>query len=768
MKYVNRQAIRILLLTLPYVATSAPRAESPSVDSSVYERAESMLARNLEPLVRNVFIVPHWIGTSDEFWYDRAVTGGTQLVIVDATTGKRRVASADEESKLKKAAATPLVTDGVLPSPDGHRSITTREGNLWLVSSAGGPDKPLTQDGNPDAGYGIWPDIWQSNFIPRQRAGKPTAPIETRWAPDSRTLLVPFIDQSKVAHVPFIETVPSDGGFRPRVHQVRMALIGEKPATFAWRLIDTDTGSSRNVDLPYDQLLDLSADITAFRDAWWSRDSKRLYLVAHGENMKSAMLFEVDVASGTSRTVLEERIEPRTDLNSTPYNPVNVRVVRDGRELIWFSQRDGWGHLYRYNIASGKLLNRITSGNWLVRDIIDIDERRGLIYFTGSGREPGNPYFRYLYRVRLDGTDLKLLSPKQADHLLLPRGSIVLSYDGITPYKPVSPSGKYVIYNHSSVNEPTRFVIRRVADASLVAEVERADATQLYATGWQPPEEFVAKAADGKTELWGVIYKPRDFDPNRRYPIIDVQYASPLTAFAPRHFAAAYRARAGFAAYAELGFIVVVVDARGTTYRSREFLHSGYGELNRIGLDDHVAVIRSLAAERSYMDADRVGIVGHSFGGYAALRAMLEFPEVFKAGIASAAPMDVPGMYADFHWSSFQGTPMYSDGSRWRLSPTEIPSNYRSLHASSMAERLRGKLLIQLGELDENVPPSQILSFVQTLITLNKDFELLYLPGRSHAFAAEGYVIRRNWDFMVRNLLEAEPPREYRMKSLGR
>ncbi|MBL8269272.1 S9 family peptidase [Steroidobacter sp.] len=742
-------------------------ADPVAMDAAVYARAEALLGPNLEPKVRNVFVVPHWLGSSDEFWYERQLKSGSEMVVVDAATGRTRAPSATELDTIKQVKADQAPSDSnILLASSGDRGVFVQEGNLWVTAKSTGAPRALTTDGSANAGYGIWPDAWSANYVHRERSGKDPQPVGAEWAPDSRTVLVPYIDQRHVAAYPFLESVPVDGSFRPKVHPVRIALVGEKPATFEWRLIDTDTGKLRRVDLPYDKLLELQQDMTAFRDVWWSKDSKRLYLVAHGSNMESASLFEIEVATGASRTVIQESVPPRTDLNSTSYNPVNVRVVRDGREAIWFSQRDGWGHLYRYDVATGKQLNRITTGKWLVRDIIDIDEQRGVIFFTASGKEGGNPYYRYLYRANFDGSNLKLLTPEKADHLLAPNRRFVLSLDGITAHPAVSPSGKYVVYNFSRVDEPTRLAIRRVSDAGLVAEVEQADATELYAAGWRPPEEFVVKAADGVTDLWGTLYKPSDFDPKRKYPIIDAQYASPLIAVVPRHFYGAYRGRQPIApsSYAELGFIVVSVDARGTTFRSKAFTQATYGKLNRIGLEDHIAAIKALAAERPYLDADRVGIVGHSYGGFAALRAMLEFPEFFKVGISSAAMVDTQGMYADYHWSAFQGPPVYSDGSGRRPTPTEIAGNWQSLNASSMVNKLQGKLLLQLGELDENVPPAQILSFVSSLIAANKDFEMLYLPDRNHSFIGEGYVMRRNWDFMVRNLLHREPPREYDIK----
>jgi len=741
------------------VAANGGEAKDP-LPAEVYARAEALLGPNLESKVLNGFVVPTWIGKTDRFWYRREIAGGHEYVLVDAATGRKRVVP---ESEVVPA-PEPQPAAGLLPSPDGKQSLRVRDGNLHLVDATGA-ERALTTDGSPNAGYGIYPDN-RADFVPRQRSGDPQPPVDTQWSPDGRTVLVPFIDQSKVPTYPFLESAPLDGSFRPIAYPVRIPLVGEHPATFEWRLIDFASGQQRRIELPYEKLLVIQQDMIAVRDSWWTKNSRHLYLAAHGDNMESAFLFEVDVATGASRTVVDDRVLPRTDLNSTSYNPINVRVVRDGRELIWFSQRDGWGHLYRYDIASGRLLNRITSGDWLVRDIIEVDEKRGVLYFTASGREPGNPYYRGIYRVKFDGSDLRLLSPEPADHPLAPNKRFVLSLEGVTPFKPVSPSGKYIAYTYSRVDQPPRFVVRRVADASLVAEIERADVTGLMAAGWRAPEEFTVKADDGKTDLWGVIYRPSDFDPQKRYPVIDAQYASPLTAVAPRNFFQAWRGRQPIApsSYAELGFVVVSVDSRGTTYRSKDFLHHNYGRLNVNGLDDHVHVIRELVKTRPYMDVDRVGIVGHSYGGYSALRALLEFPDFFKVGISSAPMATGHGMYNDYHWNAFQGRPKYSDGSEWRPGPKEVPSNWTVLDATSQASRLKGKLLLQLGELDENAPAGQILQFASALIRENKDFEFMYLPSRDHQFLGESYVMRRDWDFMVRNLMGREPPAGYQIK----
>lgn len=723
---------------------------------------------NLVKQVSNYFIVPHWIGDSDEFWYEREFDGGSEFVIVNAANGQKRVAD-----KEPAATAEPDNTalEGVLVSPCGLLGVETRDdNNLWLHDLETGETRALTRSGEEDFGWGMYPDN-RADYVPRLYQGKRDLPANTQWAPNSRLVLVPLIDQRHVAEYPFVETVRKDGTHRPLVHPARIPLVGERPATFVWYLIDVVSGEKRLVRLPYEDLILIMQDFIAVREFYWNDDSSKVYMVAHGDNFASGSLFEVDTATGAARTVIYEEDAVRMEFNSTTYNAVNVRLIKNGTEAIWWSQRDGWGHLYRYSTASGELLNRVTAGEWLVREIIDIDERRERIYFTAGGSRQGNPYYRHLYRVQFDGSDLTLLTPEDADHILLPNRSWVLSGDGAVSYAPVSPSGKYVIYNYSRVDQPTRFAIRRVRDGGLVAEIERADASELYESGWRPPEEFMLLAPDGKSELWGTIYKPSDFDPGSAYPVIDGQYASPLTAITPRHFYQAFRGRQPLwpSSLAELGFIVVSLDSRGTTHRSKEFSQYGYGKLNLIGLGDHVHAITELAKDRPYMDIDRVGVIGHSYGGYAAIRAMLEFPDFYKVGIASAGPADMHVMYNDYHWSAYHGKPRYATGAEWLgEDKTEVPANWSNMAASMQAGRLKGKLLIQFGELDENVPPNSVLNFVDGLIAANRDFDMLYLPGRDHQFIGEGYIIRRNWDYLVRHLAGRTPPERYMLNIKAR
>jgi len=657
------------------------------------------------------------------------------------------------------------LNEGITPSPDSHWGVLTRDGNLWLRDLQSGQERALTEDGEPNFGYGIYSGGWKAASIPRERqmeAGHRLPPMESYWSPDSRTFIVTRVDQRHVADYPYVETVPGDGSFRPKLHLVRVPLVGETPPTVEWYAFDIPSGAHRRLEFPYDKLLVAQQDMLAIRKTWWSQDNRHLYAVAFGDNMESAYFFDADVSTGKVRTVIEEQMQPRMDLNSTSYNPPNVGITRDGKEVIWFSQRDGWGHLYLYDAANGRLKNQITRGNWLVRDIVDVDESGRRIYFTAGGREGGNPYYRYLYRVNFDGSGLTLLSPEHADHMLTSPYNDVLAIDGAQGYEVVSPSRKYVVYNYSTPAQPTETVIRTTEDGRLIASFEKADASALFAAGYHAPEEFVAKAADGKTDLWCVLYKPSNFDPQRRYPIIDAEYASPLTAVVPRNFVMGTVGPSNPSAspptLAELGFLVVAIDSRGTTYRSREFLHATYGKLNVNGLDDHVAVIKQLGEKYPWVDATRVGIMGGSYGGWSAFRGVLEFPDFYKVGVAASPPASLHNQYLDYHWTAFQGRPIYSNGTELRPAPSEVPRNFVALDGRQQAGRLKGHLLIIMGELDENVLPGSTLQFVDALMKANKDFDLLYMPNRNHVSGYGPYTTRRISDYFVRYLLGATPP----------
>jgi dipeptidyl-peptidase-4 len=654
--------------------------------------------------------------------------------------------------------------EGILFSPDTKWGIFTRDNNLWLRDPATKRDRQLTRDGAEHFGYGTYLDEYEEASIARERAtetGRHLMPMASYRSPDSHTVIVPRGDERYVADYPYVETVPADGSFRPKLHKVRMALVGEKPPALEWFAFDAPSGSYRRINFPYDKLLAVDPDGLPIRKKWWRDDGRHLYALSVGKNMESSLLFDVDIATGNVRTMVEEHMTPRMEMSPSPWDAPDVWVSADGKDVIWFSERDGWGHLYFYDGETGKLKNQITQGEWLVRDIIHVDEKRRRIYFTGSGREGGNPYYRYLYRINFDGSELQLLSPESADHMLTSRDDRLLPLDSVPGYDVVSPSGKFVVYNYSTPNLPTQTVIRSTDTGKLISNFEKADATELLAARYRPPEEFVAKASDGKTDLWSLVYKPSNFDPAKSYPVIDLEYATPVTAVVPRNFVHAIHGVPSLPTnpmLAELGFIVISIDARGTPFRSRQFSQAGYGELNVIGLDDHVAVIRQLGERFHYVDMNRVGIMGASFGGWSAIWGMLNYPDFFKVGVAHVPPGGMHNVYPCEEWYAYQGPPVYSDGSHLRPNSQEVPENWKALDMRQKAANLKGHLLILMSELDESVPPGSTHQFLDALIRSDKDFDLVYLMGAGHATPFAPYTTRRIDDYLVRYLMGATPP----------
>jgi dipeptidyl aminopeptidase/acylaminoacyl peptidase len=400
--------------------------------------------------------------------------------------------------------------------------------------------------------------------------------------------------------------------------------------------------------------------------------------------------------------------------------------------VLWYSERDNWGNLYRYDLASGALKNQVTRGPGLVLDVLRVDEKAGVVYFTGAGREEGrDPYFAHLYSIKLDGTGEKLLTPENADHSVT-----------------WSPSGRYFVDNYSTPTTPPVAVVRD-ANGKLLQTLEKADISRLVAAGWKPPIPITVKARDGKTDLYGLMFVPTNLDSTKKYPIVNHIYPGPQTgSVGSRSFSPA---RSDNQALAELGFVVVALDAMGTPMRSKSFHDAYYGDMGDNGLPDQVSAMKQLAQRYPWIDIDRAGIYGHSGGGYATADAMFRYPDFFKVGISEAGNHDNRN-YEDDWGEKWQGLLV-----RYGKDSTSYDNQANQL----VAKNLKGKLLLMHGSMDDNVPFYNTLLVVNELIRANKDFDLIILPNRRHGFGNEPYVIRRRWDYFVRNLLGTVAPREY-------
>ena len=611
-------------------------------------------------------------------------------------------------------------------SPDGTREAFIRDWNLWLRDTATGKETRLTSDGQPDYGYATDNAGW-----------KHTGDAVLVWSPDGRKIATFQQDQRKTSTMTLVGT---NVGV-PKVQQWKYPFVGDKDVTMIERvIIDRSGAAPRTIRLrmPPDQHRSTCADDLLCSDGWedvqWAPDGKTLAFVSTDRGHKSATLRVADAQTGAVRDVYTETVA--TQYQSAPaLDSVNWRYLPESNEFIWFSQKSDWGHLYLHDLASGKLKRQLTSGDWNVTRIAHIDPATRTLWFSGVGREAGrDPYFVHYYKVGIDGGDVQLLTPEDANHAITP-----------------SDDGRYFVDVASTISTAPVALLRD-ADGRQVAELARTDLSRLRAAGWVAPEAFTVKARDGKTDLYGQMFKPSNFDPAKKYPIVTYIYPGPqVGSVRSRSFQPAH---GDHQALAELGFIVIAVDGMGTPLRSKSFQDAWYGDMADNTLPDQIAALKQLAARHPWIDATRAGIWGHSGGGNATAGAMFRYPDVYKVGIAESGNHDNLS-YEDDWGERYHG--LLADKGDGR-------TNYSGQDNAAYAKNLKGKLFLLHGLMDDNVPPQSTLLVVDALMKANKDFDLLLLPNARHGYGVDGYyVMRRRWDYFVRNLLGVEPPKEFEL-----
>ena len=612
-------------------------------------------------------------------------------------------------------------------SPDRKWAAFEKNENLWVRNLDTREETQLSTDGVTDYGYAVVPEGCCSEITNRRRKFRP--PPVLKWSPDSKRIVTHRYDERNVEKLHLLET--STG--RPKLHSWHYAMPGDSVVPM-FDIYVFDVAAKRGVKVQIDRQPGFfTMSDSVFHEVQWTGDAASLFVTARSRDFKRIELFQVDPSDGTAKKVITESGKTYRELNQFAFlaGP-NWRPLRNGAEALWWSERDGWGHLYRYDVASGRVLNQVTSGSWLVADLLTVDEALGWVYFTAVGRETGvDPYFQQLYRVKLDGTGLTRLTPENTDHSIS-----------------ASPSGKFFLDVHSRRDTVPTSVVR-TPDGRVVQTVETADISRLLATGWKSAVPFKARARDGVTDVYGYLYFPTRMDSAARYPVVDYVYPGPQIGSAyPRSFTVG---PAGYGhALAELGFIVFTVDAMGTPLRSKAFHDAYYANMTDNGIPDHISALRELAARYPQMDLDRVGIFGHSGGGFASTDAILSFPDFFKVAVSSAGNHDNRG-YA-FGWGEkYQGL-VEKKGSG---------DSYDSQANQRYAANLKGKLLLTYGTLDDNVHGDLTLRVAEELIKANKTFDMFVFPNRNHSYAGEPYVIRRTWDYLVENLRGEKPPADY-------
>ncbi|WP_165191511.1 S9 family peptidase [Caulobacter soli] len=784
------------------LSAGAPALAQTGPTLADYQAAAKLMPTRLLAAVKNGKPSVHWIGDTQWAWYQRDAAAGSEFLLVDAASGKSEPAfdAAAVAAALTKAGETAAAsglpvadlqfspdrrtvtittkahvltwdrttqTGAAVPakppaarfneslSPDGRWAAFRKADNLWIRDVQTGAERALTDDGAPYLSYGKLSDA-SLMAVRIQRYGMQLPPIGLIWSPDSSRLLVPRIDERAVRAYPYLQSVP-DKGMAPVAYAIRRAQLGDVNQTITENfVIDVATGAKRKVEVP-------TALIVGVQDGadWWSSDQSKIFALGSTSDNKTLSLLEIDAASGAVRTIIDEpTARTYSQTNVAIYNGPNVRVLGGGKEVVWFSERDGYGHLYLYD-GAGRLKRLLTPGPSVVFDVIAVDEKRRELYYTGSVKAgEGNPYERMLYRVSLDRGAPVRLTPPGLDHAVAAAPSrlfAMLMGAQVSPSS-VSSNFQYFVDTASTVGKAPVSVIRSTRDGREVTRLATADTTALDALGYVPPEPFTVKAADGKTDLYGVIYWPPNRKSGQRIPVVDGIYNGPQVSAVPHNFLGAFNTAATApAALARLGFAVFVLDARGTAGRDKAFHDSVYGAFADAGIPDHIAAMKQLAERNPELDLSRVGIYGASFGGYYSANAVLRHPEAFHAAFSVAGPYQMPALYSNA-LEVYQGKPVYAPGA----TPGEaVPTNYADTDLTKLAPNLKGALTLAAGDVDENAPPAQTLALADALAKANKEFDLIIMPNHVHAEMWDPYVVQRMWNFFVRNLQSGSPPKDF-------
>ncbi|GBC77273.1 Prolyl tripeptidyl peptidase [bacterium HR08] len=793
-----RRWLGAFVTTVCLLSSASPlvRAQGMRAD---YERAFALRER-LEGLALNIVDNIEWIENAPRFWYRRTVKGGHEFILVDAETLTKRPAFDHARLAAALSSATgrsymPMTLPfSTLTFVDQERAIQfTAAGATWRCDLA---DYTCRQIGPAPSGFPRGQGPEESEEYPREydndvfdgmvvlptRAPSPQQTQQTRrplpfspirssqelqvkpspdgrweafirnynvfirpkgkdeaiplsydgseanaytfasitWSPDSRRLVAYRVQQGYRRQVHYIESSPTDQ-LQPKLHAREYAKPGDVLDVAHPVLFDVEARKA----IPIENRL-FPNPYSLSNPVWW-KDGRAFTFEYNQRGHQVYRVIEVDAATGTPRVLIDE--ECATFFSYRPLSPNHRETgtryrydVNDGREIIWASERDGWRHLYLYDGLTGKVKHQITKGPWVVRGVVKVDEEQRQIWFQASGMYPDqDPYFIHYYRINFDGSGLVALTEANGDHVVR-----------------FSSDMAYYVDLWSRVDHPPVLELRRTADRKVLMEVERGDITELLAIGWRPPEVFVAKGRDGKTDIWGIIIRPMNFDPSKKYPVIENIYAGPQGSFVPKSFSVYTPMRS----LAELGFIVVQIDGMGTANRSKAFHDVAWKNLRDAGFPDRILWHKAVAAKYSHYDITRVGIYGHSAGGQNALAALLFHPDFYKVAVSSCGCHDnrMDKIWWNEQWMGWPVGPHYAES-----------SNVENAH------RLRGKVLLIVGELDTNVDPASTLQVVNALIKANKTFDLLVLPGQGHTMGGT-YGTRKMYDFFVHHLLGVEPP----------
>ncbi len=714
-----------------------------------YNRAYALREKYNAKHVLYAGVVPHWVDQTSAFWYVRQTEKGKEYVKVDAASKKRtalfdqqKMASALTEKAGREINAynlplqncrlnisldtlrfqldgkfwaysiknNRLLDEGAIPSrgkerhwmevddekegspvtsPDGKWTAFIKNDNVYVREVATGKEKQLSQDGTLSNYY--------SSYI--------------QWSPDSKSVVSCRIRPVEKRYVYYVESSPADQA-QPKLHKQEYAKPGDELRFKVPCIFEVESGRRL---IPSTELFSHQYELSG---PMWNADSKAITFEYNERGHKVYRVLEMSAVDGSVRTLIEEKEEKYVN-----YPRIYRNYLSDGKRIIWSSERDNYNHLYLYDRATGKPLNQITKGEWYVRGVQHVDEANEVIYFSANGMKKGeDPYLIHYYKINFDGSNLVELTPEEGMHQCW-----------------YSSDYKYLVDVYSKVDQAPIAVLRDVKDGKIRMQLDKADISALLANGWKAPEVFSAKGRDGKTDMWGVIYRPSNFDPSKKYPVIEYIYSGPGDQYVPKTFSSY---NWWMTSLAELGFIVVQVDGMTTSFRSKEFEEVCYKNLKDAGLPDHIAWIKAAAQKYPYMDIDRVGIFGCSAGGQESTGAVLFHPEFYKAAYSACGCHD--NRMDKIWWNEL-----------WMGYP--VDESYSACSNVDNAHLLSRPLMLVVGELDDNVDPASTMQVANALIKANKDFELVVIPGAHHTMG-EDFGEHKRYDFFVRHLMGVTPP----------
>ena len=695
-----------------------------------YQRAQQLDQGFMTKRVAfNTALYPHWLSDSDSdsFWYARETRDGQSYRVVDAKAGTNKEALNHNELLKNSSAASP----NHKRSPDGQYAVFSRDYNLWLENITSSNQTALTTDGSVHYAY-----AGTASGYGRQEVET----LEAVWSPDSTRVLLVVKDnrQVKVAP-PLVEHVPQEASLRPTVIDPdrRVAFPGDEHIeVYHFVSIEIASGKVQFSNFgPSPVCYPSYLGYFTGKRGWWRNNSRHAYLLDCDRDEKTVRLLEFDTHTGQVQVVIEDKTD-----TPTPYIPFShigtlLSYLPDSNELLWYSPRSGWAHLYRYDLNTGQLKNAITQGEWLVRNVLHCDVERRELWIQTAGRDSEkNPYYSDICRVNIDTGELTEVQASDHDYAV----SAPPSRIGIAGSFGVSPSGNYVVATRSRVDQaPVSLLLDR--DGHTIMTLETADVSGLP-DHWQWPESVKLKAADGTTDTWGVVFRPSDFSPDKQYPVIDCSYHSfmPIGAFNNNLVGAM-----GYlppAALAELGFIVVMINSRGTGLRDSVFNASNASLAEKYHQEDCIAGIKQLAERYAYMDISRVGVGGFSSISMA-LTGLFKHPDFYTVGVSTSPGGD----------GAMNSAMVGMVGAKPRDEPA----------LEALAKNLRGKLLLIHGMNDNVCPVAITFRLIEALQQANKTFDMLLLPNMGHDPCA--YSTRRMWDYFVQHLLGEQPPTDFKL-----